>query len=50
MLYVRQVPITCPGRGRGCTHLQCFDLMTFLVFNEKCAGAAWKCGVCHKTI
>ncbi|CAN0453318.1 unnamed protein product, partial [Ectocarpus sp. 8 AP-2014] len=42
-----QVPITCPGRGRYCKHLQCFDLNTFLSFNKDCAGAAWKCGVCN---
>eukprot|EP00752_Nemacystus_decipiens_P011782 g10454.t1 len=41
------VPITCPGRGRNCKHLQCFDLNTFLNFNKDCAGAAWKCGVCN---
>eukprot|EP00904_Undaria_pinnatifida_P012044 jgi/Undpi1/7970/HiC_scaffold_24.g10442.m1 len=41
------VPITCPGRGRFCKHLQCFDLKTFLNFNKDCAGAAWKCGVCN---
>jgi MIZ/SP-RING zinc finger len=29
------VPITVPGRGARCTHLQCFDLTTFLSFNEK---------------
>lgn len=42
-----KVPITCPGRGRECRHLQCFDLSTFLNFNKDCAGAAWKCGVCN---
>ncbi|CAN0510360.1 unnamed protein product, partial [Ectocarpus sp. 8 AP-2014] len=45
-----QVPITCPGRGRYCKHLQCFDLNTFLSFNKDCAGAAWKCGVCNLPI
>ncbi|CAN0449378.1 unnamed protein product, partial [Ectocarpus sp. 12 AP-2014] len=44
------VPITCPGRGRYCKHLQCFDLNTFLSFNKDCAGAAWKCGVCNLPI
>jgi MIZ/SP-RING zinc finger len=29
------VPITVPARGRHCSHLQCFDLTTFLSFNEK---------------
>jgi MIZ/SP-RING zinc finger len=29
------VPVTVPGRGARCTHLQCFDLTTFLSFNEK---------------
>ncbi|CAN0153970.1 unnamed protein product, partial [Scytosiphon promiscuus] len=44
------VPITCPGRGRNCKHLQCFDLTTFLNYNKDCAGAAWKCGVCNLPI
>ncbi|KAG5175011.1 hypothetical protein JKP88DRAFT_139990, partial [Tribonema minus] len=28
------VPIAVPARGRGCAHLQCFDMATFLSFNE----------------
>jgi hypothetical protein len=27
--------------------VQCFDLTTFLRFNEKCLPSGWKCPVCH---
>lgn len=29
---------------------KCFDLGTFLRYNQKCTGAGWKCGVCNAPI
>mmetsp|Transcript_8965 Transcript_8965/g.20978 ORF Transcript_8965/g.20978 Transcript_8965/m.20978 type:complete len:188 (+) Transcript_8965:3-566(+) len=43
-------PIGIPVRGRGCTHLQCFDLVTFLQMNKNYGVARWRCGVCSKTL
>lgn len=39
--------IQTPARGKECQHLQCFDLGTFLRYNERGSAAGWKCGVCH---
>ncbi|GMR52917.1 hypothetical protein PMAYCL1PPCAC_23112, partial [Pristionchus mayeri] len=33
------------ARSRDCTHLQCFDLDSYLMLNEK--KPSWKCGVCN---
>ena len=44
------MPIQTPARGKDCQHLQCFDLDTFLRFNERGCAAGWKCGVCHRTL
>jgi hypothetical protein len=30
--------------------VQCFDLGTFLRFNEKNTTASWKCGVCNNPL
>ncbi len=43
-------PIQTPARGKDCQHLQCFDLDTFLRYNERGAAAGWKCGVCNATL
>lgn len=43
-------PIQTPARGKDCQHLQCFDLDTFLRFNEKGSAAGWKCGVCDRRL
>lgn len=40
--------LTLPARGRKCSHIQCFDLRTFLTFNRNCTSKAWQCTVCHK--
>mmetsp|Transcript_7993 Transcript_7993/g.12126 ORF Transcript_7993/g.12126 Transcript_7993/m.12126 type:complete len:717 (+) Transcript_7993:149-2299(+) len=44
------VPIEVPGRGRYCTHLQCFDISMFLSMNENSSGAGWRCSVCNTHI
>jgi len=35
-----------PARPRSCTHLQCFDVRTFLMMNAN--RPSWMCPVCHK--
>ncbi|KAJ3126291.1 SUMO ligase siz1 [Physocladia obscura] len=40
--------IDVPGRGRRCQHLQCFDVQTFLQFQEN--NSQWKCVICGKVI
>lgn len=35
-----------PCRASTCTHLQCFDALTFLYMNER--KATWKCPVCDQ--
>lgn len=35
------------GRGKLCSHFQCFDLEVFFSTNNK-RGATWKCPVCTK--
>ncbi|KAI6214016.1 hypothetical protein M3Y94_00219200 [Aphelenchoides besseyi] len=35
-----------PSRSRNCSHLQCFDLLNYLMMNEK--RPTWKCPVCGK--
>ncbi|CAK4800102.1 unnamed protein product [Aphanomyces euteiches] len=42
--------IDLPVRGINCAHLQCFDLKTFLVFQESARSQAWTCIVCDKWI
>lgn len=42
--------ITVPARGLQCTHLQCFDLPTYLRCNRKNSGFGWKCSVCNNAI
>ncbi|KAG9410189.1 hypothetical protein AC1031_018219 [Aphanomyces cochlioides] len=42
--------IDLPVRGINCEHLQCFDLKTFLVFQESARSQAWRCIVCDKRI
>ncbi|KAF8367668.1 gei-17 [Pristionchus pacificus] len=39
--------MTIAARSRDCTHLQCFDLDSYLMLNEK--KPAWKCGVCNSS-
>ncbi|KAI6200281.1 CBN-GEI-17 protein [Aphelenchoides besseyi] len=35
-----------PSRSRNCSHLQCFDLLNYLMMSEK--RPTWKCPVCGK--
>merc|ERR1712146_16248 len=37
-----------PVRGKNCTHIQCFDLDTFLQFNRRQTSEGFKCSICHK--
>ena len=37
-----------PVRGKDCTHIQCFDLDTFLQFNRRQTSEGFKCSICHK--
>ena len=36
--------INYPGRGRGCDHLSCFDIKTYVA--ECCATSQWNCPIC----
>jgi len=36
-----------PIRSRNCAHIQCFDLNSYLMMNEK--RMKWKCPICSKT-
>ena len=38
--------IRVPVRGARCTHLQCFDLTTFLEMNQHYSSGRWRCPVC----
>ncbi len=38
--------MSLPGRANSCKHLQCFDLKSFLMLNEK--NAKWQCPVCRQ--
>lgn len=35
-----------PGRSTGCKHVQCFDLESYLMMNEK--KPTWNCPVCDR--
>ena len=37
-----------PAKGRNCSHLQCFELNTFLQFHRGKIMVEWKCPVCNK--
>ena len=41
-------PISTPVRGARCTHLQCFDLRTFLEMNQAYSAGRWRCPVCSR--
>eukprot|EP00536_Pseudo-nitzschia_multiseries_P010751 jgi/Psemu1/289265/fgenesh1_pg.338_\ len=36
-----------PVRGVDCSHIACFDLLSFLVINKSAGGQRWKCGRCE---
>ncbi|OAF66374.1 E3 SUMO-protein ligase PIAS4 [Intoshia linei] len=40
--------MTLPCRSTSCTHLQCFDAITFTQMNE--VNAKWLCPICHQYI
>jgi len=42
--------IKVPAKARTCKHLPCFDLLTYLSFNQRPGKSRWKCGVCHNPI
>jgi len=37
-----------PVRGKPCTHIQTFDLQSFLKANHLVTGSRWRCGVCEQ--
>jgi hypothetical protein len=37
-----------PAKGRNCSHLQCFELHTFLQFHRGKIMVEWTCPVCNK--
>jgi len=43
---ITMMPITIPARGEICTHLQCFDLETYISLNAK--HKRWQCPFCNK--
>lgn len=43
---ITMLPITVPARGEICTHLQCFDLETYITMNAK--HKRWLCPFCNK--
>ncbi|KAK0426825.1 hypothetical protein QR680_009919 [Steinernema hermaphroditum] len=36
-----------PAKGANCSHLQCFDLNSYLMMNER--RSTWKCPICDQT-
>jgi hypothetical protein len=38
--------ITLPGRASTCTHIQCFDVRTYLLMNERIR--TWLCPICNQ--
>jgi hypothetical protein len=40
--------IETPVRGRQCQHFNCFDLQTFLAFQQASKERSWKCPICGK--
>lgn len=40
--------MTTPCRGHSCSHVQCFDAITYLKMNERQFN--WTCPVCHKPL
>jgi hypothetical protein len=38
--------IQVPARATTCQHLQCFELQSYILFNEK--SAKWNCPCCYK--
>lgn len=43
---ITMLPISVPARGEICTHLQCFDLETYIQMNSK--HKRWLCPFCNK--
>ncbi|CAF0821072.1 unnamed protein product [Brachionus calyciflorus] len=41
-----QLKIKIPSKGKNCTHIQCFDLETYIELNEK--SGRWCCPICDK--
>lgn len=43
---ITMLPIQTPARGEVCTHLQCFDLDTYIDMNAR--YKRWQCPFCSK--
>ena len=43
---ITMLPINVPARGEICSHLQCFDLETYITMNSK--HKRWLCPFCNK--
>lgn len=43
---ITMLPISVPARGEICSHLQCFDLETYITMNAK--HKRWLCPFCNK--
>eukprot|EP00924_Labyrinthula_sp_SR-Ha-C_P012975 augustus_masked-scaffold_12-processed-gene-5.5-mRNA-1 protein AED:1.00 eAED:1.00 QI:0/-1/0/0/-1/1/1/0/676 len=41
-------PIEQPARGVDCSHIDCFDLKTFITFQKEGKNAKWDCVLCAK--
>jgi hypothetical protein len=43
--------INNPGKGKNCTHIQCFDLETYVnMYRNNSSLYAWRCPVCNNKI
>ena len=45
----RLLPLT-PVRGLHCSHIQCFDLLPYVVMQEKARASRWKCPICNQQV
>ena len=45
----RLLPQT-PVRGQHCRHVQCFDLLPYVVMQEKARASRWKCPICNQQV
>lgn len=45
----RLLPQT-PVRGQHCKHVQCFDLLSYVVMQEKARASRWKCPICNQQV
>ena len=45
---ISMTKISIPVRGRNCSHIQCFDLLTFLSSNSFPCARRWRCVYCEQ--